>query len=52
MKIAVVGITGLVGREVVKVLEEHNFTEHELIPVASAKSVGKMIQFFNQKLFL
>ena len=25
MKIAVVGITGLVGREVVKVLEEHNF---------------------------
>ena len=50
MKIAVVGITGLVGREVVKVLEEHNFTEHELIPVASAKSVGKMIQFFNQKL--
>ena len=50
MKIAVVGITGLVGREVVKVLEEHNFKEYELIPVASAKSVGKMIQFFNQKL--
>ncbi|HPY81071.1 MAG TPA: aspartate-semialdehyde dehydrogenase, partial [Bacteroidales bacterium] len=33
MKIAVVGITGLVGREVVKVLEEHNFKEYELIPV-------------------
>lgn len=52
MKIAVVGATGLVGREIIKVLEEHNFSEHDLIPVASPKSAGKIIPFFKQKLSL
>lgn len=45
MKIAVVGATGLVGGEVLKVLEERNFSVTELIPVASAKSVGKEVVF-------
>jgi len=45
MKIAVVGATGLVGGEVLKVLEERNFPVTELIPVASAKSVGKEVVF-------
>lgn len=45
MKIAVVGATGLVGTVMLKVLEERNFPVTELIPVASEKSVGKLITF-------
>lgn len=45
MKIAVVGATGLVGREILTVLEEHRFIPDELIPVASEKSVGKTLLF-------
>jgi aspartate-semialdehyde dehydrogenase len=45
MKIAVVGATGLVGGEVLKVLDERNFPVTELIPVASARSVGKTVEF-------
>ncbi len=40
MKLAVIGATGLVGREILKVLEEHHFIPDQLIPVASPKSVG------------
>jgi aspartate-semialdehyde dehydrogenase len=45
MKIAVVGATGLVGGEILKVLAERNFPVTELIPVASERSVGKQITF-------
>ena len=45
MKVAVVGATGLVGGEMLKVLEERNFPITELIPVASEKSVGKLVKF-------
>lgn len=45
MKIAVVGATGLVGGEILKVLEERNFPVSELLPVASERSVGKEISF-------
>lgn len=45
MKVAVVGATGMVGQVMVKVLEERNFPVTELIPVASAKSVGQKISF-------
>jgi aspartate-semialdehyde dehydrogenase len=45
MKIAVVGATGLVGREMMKVLEERNFPVSELIPVASERSVGLKVKF-------
>ena len=45
MKIAVVGATGLVGTEMFKVLEKANLPITELIPVASARSVGKEITF-------
>ena len=45
MKISVVGATGLVGREMLKVLEEEKFPVSELIPVASARSVGKKVTF-------
>lgn len=40
MKLAVVGATGLVGREILKVLEEHRFYPEVLIPVATPKSEG------------
>lgn len=49
MKIAVVGCTGLVGTVMLKVLEERNFPVSTLIPVASAKSVGKEISFQGKK---
>ena len=45
MKTAVVGATGMVGRTMIKVLEERNFPVTELIPAASEKSVGKEIIF-------
>ena len=45
MKIAVVGATGLVGTEMLKVLAERQFPLTELLPVASAKSVGLHIDF-------
>ena len=45
MKIAVVGVTGLVGSVMLKVLEEQGFGNWELIPVASEKSVGKPVEF-------
>jgi aspartate-semialdehyde dehydrogenase len=48
MKIAVVGATGLVGREMLKVLEEMDFPVSELIPVASERSVGTQISFKGQ----
>jgi aspartate-semialdehyde dehydrogenase len=45
MKLAVVGATGLVGQEILKVLEERSFTFDELYLVASAKSVGQSLTF-------
>jgi len=45
MKIAVVGATGLVGGEMLKVLEERQVPITELIPVASERSVGKKVAF-------
>ena len=45
MKIAVVGATGLVGTKMLEVLAERHFPITELLPAASAKSVGKTIEF-------
>jgi aspartate-semialdehyde dehydrogenase len=48
MKVAVVGATGLVGGEILKVLAERNFPVTELIPVASERSIGKKVNFKGQ----
>lgn len=48
MKVAVVGATGLVGGEILKVLAERNFPVTELIPVASERSIGKKVNFEGQ----
>lgn len=45
MKIALVGATGMVGQEMLKVLEERNVAFDDLILVASQKSTGKKIEF-------
>jgi aspartate-semialdehyde dehydrogenase len=44
MKIAVVGVTGLVGKVMIKVLEERNFPFTNLLPVASEKSIGQKVR--------
>ena len=49
MKIAVVGATGLVGSEIIEVLSQRNFPVTEFIPVASARSTGKQIDFKGKK---
>jgi aspartate-semialdehyde dehydrogenase len=45
MKVAVVGATGLVGTKILQVLAERHFPVTDLIPVASARSVGKEVSF-------
>ena len=45
MKTAVVGATGMVGRTMMKVLEERNFPVSQLLPAASERSVGKEVIF-------
>ncbi|WP_448528487.1 aspartate-semialdehyde dehydrogenase [Raineya sp.] len=49
MKLAIVGATGLVGSEILKVLSERRFPFSELYLVASEKSVGKEIEFEGRK---
>ena len=43
--VAVLGATGAVGQEMLKVLAERDFPVGELIPLASARSAGKTMQF-------
>jgi aspartate-semialdehyde dehydrogenase len=50
MKIAVVGATGLVGSVMLEELSLRGFANHEIIPAASPKSVGKTIDFAGRKL--
>ena len=49
MKLALVGATGLVGSEMIKVLEERNLPVTEFYPVASERSIGKEIEFKGKK---
>jgi aspartate-semialdehyde dehydrogenase len=45
MRVAIVGVTGLVGGVMLQVLEQSKLHIDELIPVASEKSIGKEIYF-------
>lgn len=47
-KLAIVGATGLVGRTILKVLEEKNIPNIEYTLFSSKKSAGNIINFFNQ----
>ncbi len=46
--VAVLGATGAVGQEMLKVLEERDFPVGALIPLASARSAGKTVRFKGQ----
>ncbi|WP_334109430.1 aspartate-semialdehyde dehydrogenase [Thermodesulfitimonas autotrophica] len=43
--VAVVGATGAVGQEILKVLEKRNFPVRELRPLATARSAGRVVYF-------
>ena len=45
VRVAVVGVTGAVGTEMLKVLEQRNFPVDYLRPLASSRSVGKKLPF-------
>ena len=45
MKVAVVGVTGVVGTVMLNLLDKRKFPITQIIPVASEKSVGKKIGF-------
>ena len=45
LKIAVLGATGAVGQEMLKILEEYDIPVAELRPLASARSAGSLIRF-------
>ncbi|WP_417579258.1 aspartate-semialdehyde dehydrogenase [Pelagibacterium sp.] len=44
-KVAIVGATGNVGREMLDILAERNFPIDELVPLASSRSVGREVSF-------
>ncbi|QCT94822.1 aspartate-semialdehyde dehydrogenase [Caminibacter mediatlanticus TB-2] len=48
--VAIVGATGAVGEELFRVLEEYNFPVKKLVPLASARSVGKEVEFKGETL--
>lgn len=50
MKVAIIGATGMVGKTMLKVIEERKFPVTSLIPVASDNSVGKSILFYYNKI--
>ncbi|MEA2775539.1 MAG: aspartate-semialdehyde dehydrogenase, partial [Acetobacteraceae bacterium] len=48
-RVAVVGATGAVGREIIKTLVERNFPVSEVIALASGRSTGAEISFGEKK---
>ena len=45
LKVAVVGATGVVGTEMLRILEERAFPIDELLPFGSSRSVGRTVRF-------
>ena len=43
MNLAIAGATGMVGRTMLKVLEEHNVEVDNLYPIATKASLGKQV---------
>ena len=48
--VAILGATGAVGQEMINILQERNFPVGKLIPLASARSVGKTITFRGEEI--
>ena len=51
-KVGILGVTGAVGQEMLKVLTERNFPISELRPLASAKSAGKKINYMGEDIVI
>ena len=49
MRVAVVGATGAVGREMTRILEERRFPVDTFVPLASARSAGTSVSFDGQE---
>ena len=49
-KIAVVGATGNVGREILRILDERNFPADDVVALASSRSVGREVSFGEKKI--
>jgi len=49
-KVAVVGATGSVGREMLNILQERKFPVSEVVALASRRSIGKEVSFGDQTL--
>ncbi|MDR0965646.1 MAG: aspartate-semialdehyde dehydrogenase [Myxococcales bacterium] len=49
-KVAIVGATGAVGREMMDILEEREFPVRELVPLASSRSAGTRLEFRDEEL--
>ncbi|WP_027180548.1 aspartate-semialdehyde dehydrogenase [Maridesulfovibrio bastinii] len=49
-RVAVVGATGAVGREMLSILEQRNFPASEIVPFASSRSVGIKLPFAGEEL--
>ena len=48
--VAILGASGAVGQQMIQVLEERNFPVGKLLPLASARSVGKTITFRGEEI--
>ena len=49
-RVAVVGVTGAVGQQMVACLEERNFPVARLVPLASERSLGKTVTFLGKEI--
>src|SRR5690554_1769627 len=50
MRVAIVGVSGAVGQEFLRVLDERNFPMDELVLFGSARSAGKKYSYKGQEL--
>ena len=50
--VAILGATGAVGQEMMKILEERNFPVGKLVPLASARSAGKKLTFRGEEVVI
>ena len=48
--VAILGASGAVGQEMIKILQERNFPVGKLIPLASKRSVGKTVTFKGEEI--
>lgn len=48
--VAVLGATGIVGREMLRILQERNFPVKNLIPLASSRSAGTTVPFYQENI--